>query len=58
VLPQLPADRSRYVFTDLSPLFLDRARQKFAAYPFVEYRLLNIENDPAAQGFAAVKSLI
>ncbi|MCB8984309.1 MAG: SDR family NAD(P)-dependent oxidoreductase [Ardenticatenaceae bacterium] len=53
VLPQLPADRSRYVFTDMSPLFLDRARQKCAAFPFVDYRLLNIENDPAAQGFAA-----
>jgi hypothetical protein len=37
VLPQLPANRSRYVFTDMSPLFLDRAKQKFAAYPFVEY---------------------
>ncbi len=53
VLPQLPADRTTYVYTDMSPLFLDRAKQKFAAYPFVQYRLLNIEADPTTQGFAS-----
>ncbi len=53
VLPALPADRSEYVFTDVSRLFLSRAEQKFAAYPFVEYKLLDIESDPIGQGFAA-----
>ncbi|MBI5563327.1 MAG: acyltransferase domain-containing protein [Chloroflexi bacterium] len=52
VLPALSRDRTTYTFTDVSDLFLDRAREKFAAYPFVRYGLLNIEQDPAAQGYA------
>jgi acyl transferase domain-containing protein/acyl carrier protein len=51
VLPLLPAERVEYTFTDLSPLFLERAAEHFAAYPFVEYRLLDIERDPVSQGF-------
>ncbi len=53
VLPILPADRVEYVFTDVSPFFLARAREKFGErYPFVEYRLLDAEKEPARQGFA------
>ncbi|MGQ3058934.1 MAG: methyltransferase, partial [Nevskia sp.] len=33
VLPLLPAERTEYTFTDLSPLFLERAAENFAAYP-------------------------
>ncbi len=40
-----------YTFTDISPAFLARARGKFAEFPSVHYRVLDIENDPAAQGF-------
>ena len=53
VLPVLPADRTRYVFSDVSDLFLDRARERFAAYPFMEYRLFDMERDLQAQGLAA-----
>jgi len=53
VLPLLPAERTEYTFTDLSPLFLERAAENFAAYPFVRHALLDIERDPQAQGFAA-----
>lgn len=53
VLPKLPADRTEYVFTDVSQLFITSAEQKFSDYPFVEYKLLNIEADPVAQGFDA-----
>ena len=53
LLRALPAQRTSYVFTDLSPAFLSRARQRFENYPFVEYRLLDIEQDPVAQGLAA-----
>jgi acyl transferase domain-containing protein/acyl carrier protein len=53
VLPELAGRRVRYHFTDISPLFTARARSKFIAYDFVEYRPLDIERDPAAQGFAA-----
>ena len=51
LLPALPPDRVEYVFTDVSPLFLARAKQRFAAYPFVRYGLLDIERDPGEQGF-------
>ena len=53
VLPGLPADRVEYVFTDISPLFVAKAQQKFAAYPFVRYQTLDIEQDPIAQGLTA-----
>ncbi len=53
VLPLLPADRTRYVFTDLSGYFLSRAREKFTAYPFLTDKILDVERDPLAQGFAA-----
>lgn len=52
VLPALPA-HAEYCFTDVSPLFLSRAEEKFAAYPFVRYRLLDIESGPAVQGFGS-----
>ena len=53
VLPLLPAGQSRYVFTDVSSLFTTRAAEKFRAFPFVEYRVLDISGDPVAQGFPA-----
>lgn len=53
VLPLLPPQRTAYTFTDLSPLFLERAAEQFAAYPFVRHALLDIERDPLAQGFEA-----
>lgn len=52
VLDSLPAG-SRYVFTDLSPLFLERARERFGAHTGLECQLLDIERDPIAQGFSA-----
>ncbi len=53
ILPHLPADRTEYVFTDVSALFTERAEQKFQAYPFLRYALLDIERDVTEQGFAA-----
>lgn len=53
VLPELPANRTEYLFTDASPLFFSKAREKFADYPLIEYRLLDIEKSPVAQGFEA-----
>jgi acyl transferase domain-containing protein len=52
VLPALPADRTEYVFTDVSRIFTRKAAEKFHRYPFVRYRLLDIEESPASQGFA------
>lgn len=51
VLPRLSGRRVEYTFTDVTPLFASRAREKFSAYPFVKYQILDIEKDPLAQGF-------
>ena len=51
VLPELPAELTEYFFTDLSPLFMSKAEQRFGAYPFMRYQLLDIERDPLEQGF-------
>jgi len=51
VLPLLPAGRTEYYYTDVSHVFMLKAQQRFARYPFVQYKLLDIEKDPAEQGF-------
>ncbi|RJS23212.1 polyketide synthase [Corallococcus sp. H22C18031201] len=51
LLRELPPERTEYVFTDISPLFLQRAAREFQAHGFVTYRALDIEKDPVAQGF-------
>ncbi|KAF2741959.1 hypothetical protein M011DRAFT_413522 [Sporormia fimetaria CBS 119925] len=40
-----------YTFTDISPAFLERGQQTFASYSRMNYRVLDIEKDPVAQGF-------
>ncbi|MEU4211565.1 SDR family NAD(P)-dependent oxidoreductase [Streptomyces sp. NPDC026206] len=52
LLPLLPPERTRYVFTDLSALFLGRAEKRFSAYDFVDYRTFDLDTDPAGQGLA------
>lgn len=51
LLPVLPFERTNYTFTDVGGLFLNQAKHQFSAYPFVEYRFLDIEKPPTAQGF-------
>ncbi|MBP7569537.1 MAG: acyltransferase domain-containing protein, partial [Acidobacteria bacterium] len=53
LLAHLPADRVSYTFTDVSQVFLGNARARFAACPFIEYALLDIERPPEEQGFGA-----
>jgi acyl transferase domain-containing protein/SAM-dependent methyltransferase/acyl carrier protein len=50
LLPVLPARQTQYHFTDLSDLFLGRAEERYAAYPFVTYGIMDIEKAPEAQG--------
>ncbi|MBZ0285292.1 MAG: SDR family NAD(P)-dependent oxidoreductase [Anaerolineae bacterium] len=52
VLPHLPADQVTYTYTDIGALFVAKAQEKFAVYPFMRFQTLNIEEDPAAQGLA------
>jgi acyl transferase domain-containing protein/thioesterase domain-containing protein/SAM-dependent methyltransferase/acyl carrier protein len=51
ILPHLPAQRCRYVFTDVSPAFLAHGQSAFTTYPFVDYRLLDIERPAYGQGY-------
>ena len=51
LLPVLPPERTRYVFTDVSATFLTAAEARFETYGFVDYRLLDIDQDLCAQGF-------
>jgi len=51
LLPSLPADLTEYVYTDISAYFLQEAGAKFASYPNVSYGLLDIEQNPRAQGY-------
>ncbi len=51
LLPMLRPDQTRYRFTDVSELFLDRARKRYTAFPFIEYGRLDMDQDPAIQGY-------
>ena len=50
VLASLPRHRTEYVLTDRSELFLAAARNRLAAYPFVEYARFDVGEDPSDQG--------
>ena len=50
-LAVLPADRTRYVFSDVSDVFLDRARERFGQYAFASYMRFDMDRDTAEQGF-------
>ncbi len=51
ILPFLPPQRSQYVFSDISPSFVQQAARTFQDYPSVEFKILDIEQDVTAQGF-------
>ena len=40
-----------YAFTDISPRFFEKAKELFPSRPRMQYLPLNIEQDPASQGF-------
>ena len=53
LLPHLPAAQSEYLFTDLSPIFTTKAQERFQEYEFVQYKILDIEQEPTSQGFGS-----
>ncbi|MEH2238959.1 SDR family oxidoreductase [Nostoc sp.] len=53
LLPVLPPKQTNYTFTDVGGLLLNRAKEKFAAYPFVQYRFLDIEKSLTEQGYSS-----
>ena len=52
ILEQLGDQSIDYVFTDISPLFLNRARSRFLQYDGMDFRPLDISMPPTEQGFA------
>ena len=54
VLPELPAGRFDYMYTDISAGFFAEAEERFSAEDAsIDYRVLDIEKDPVDQGFEA-----
>ncbi|MEQ9332959.1 SDR family NAD(P)-dependent oxidoreductase, partial [Thalassobaculum sp.] len=52
LLARLPGDRmAEYAFTDIAPVLLAQAKRRYADRPWVATRLLDLDGDPAAQGF-------
>ncbi|MFC1607330.1 SDR family NAD(P)-dependent oxidoreductase [Candidatus Latescibacterota bacterium] len=51
ILPMLPKNRTRYVFTDISASFIHQAEQKFRTIDCIDFQVLNIEKYPVEQGF-------
>ncbi|MET9418728.1 SDR family NAD(P)-dependent oxidoreductase [Streptomyces klenkii] len=52
LLPLLPADRTRYCFTDASSFFFSRARSRFATHDFLDYRTFDLDAAPGEQGLS------
>ncbi|MEX2631549.1 MAG: amino acid adenylation domain-containing protein [Tistlia sp.] len=50
LLARLPAQRTRYLFTDVAPPLLAQAAARYAERPWLETAVLDIECDPAGQG--------
>ena len=52
ILPELPEGRYDYTYTDISAGFFSEAESRFGgAEASIDYRVLDIENDPVEQGF-------
>jgi acyl transferase domain-containing protein len=51
LLPVFDPERTRYTVTDVVPLLVSRARDRFAHYGFAEFEVLDIERSPRSQGF-------
>ena len=53
LLKALPANRTDYLFTDVSDSFLDRARTRFAGRDGLRFGLYDLDVDPSQQGYTA-----
>lgn len=51
LLPCLTSVQPNYLFTDISEIFLQKARRSFTSFPFVTYKRLDIEQPIENQGF-------
>ncbi|MFN6514074.1 MAG: beta-ketoacyl synthase N-terminal-like domain-containing protein [Nostoc sp. CreGUA01] len=53
LLPILSSEITNYTFTDVGGFFLNAAKKKFSDYPFIEYRLLDLERSLQEQGYSS-----
>lgn len=53
VLAELPTHKTEYVFTDVSGSLVAAAEQRWSDHPYVEFRQLDLGQDPRGQGFEA-----
>jgi acyl transferase domain-containing protein len=53
VVPALAGRNVEYLFTDIGQAFVVKASQVFSRYPFVKYRVMDIEKNPSAQELGA-----
>ncbi|MCC3773089.1 class I SAM-dependent methyltransferase, partial [Streptomyces sp. UNOC14_S4] len=51
LLPALPADRTRYTYTDVTAAAFARAEHRFADHDVIDHRVLDPDADPLSQGF-------
>ncbi|MEM9447038.1 MAG: amino acid adenylation domain-containing protein [Cyanobacteria bacterium P01_E01_bin.6] len=51
LLPVLPPHQVTYLYTDVTTFFINKAREKFKEYSFVEYGILDIDENPQRQGY-------
>jgi acyl transferase domain-containing protein/SAM-dependent methyltransferase/acyl carrier protein len=51
LVPELPAEKCVYYFTDISEYFFKKSARSFGDYGFMRYGLLDIEKEPETQGF-------
>ncbi|MDR1796820.1 MAG: amino acid adenylation domain-containing protein [Clostridiales Family XIII bacterium] len=53
LIPHLDGLNVRYRFTDVSNYFLNEAKKRFQAYPWVEYGIYDVNEDYSGQGLKA-----
>ena len=50
VVPRLASSNVKYTFTDIGPLFVAKARERFGGRPFMRFEVFDLEREPQAQG--------
>jgi len=53
LLPRIAGSDVEYTFTDVGPLFVARAAERFGSHPGTRFQVLDLEKDPLAQGLSA-----
>ena len=55
VLPHLPAGDIEYTFTDVGPLFVARARERFGSRPGTRFEVFDLEQPATAQAISGMQ---